>query len=51
MARVQHPTFPAVFEDVPDESLAGWLAAGWLDCPTEVDGQTPPVERSRRGTK
>lgn len=44
MAKIQHPTLTSVFYTVPDDRLEDWVAAGWRECPAEVDGQAPPGE-------
>ena len=39
--KVQHPTFPDVFQDVTDP--APWLAQGWLSDPTDDTAGIDPA--------
>ena len=39
--KVQHPTFPDVFQDVTD--AGPWLEQGWLECPPIDDTTGSPA--------
>lgn len=39
---VRHPTFPEVFEEVSEGSVATWIAAGWV-----IDGPLDKPKKSR----
>jgi hypothetical protein len=44
---LQHPSFPDITEDVPDDQAGDWLASGWIERPKIIDA---PVQSDSTDT-
>lgn len=48
--KVQHPSFPRIEREVPDDRADGWLAAGWVRTEDEA-AQTPSAPARKPRTR